>query len=172
MKCEDIQIDLNKFIDNELSYENNLIINEHLNKCDQCLHKVKTIHKLKLQVVSLELPTLKDDFNIKLCARINKDNLRSRFSKLLPIAASIALIIPLTYFLTIKPTAEVENSFVVELLVAGNSINNDYEDFHQWTQINDLQENLACSNSKPTSHCSLDSPYNQRETNPKPLLIN
>ncbi len=159
MKCENIRIDLSKFIDNELSFDSHLIISEHLDECEQCTHEVKSIQQLKQQLESLDIPTLSDDFNIKLQDRINKDNYKNRLRKLLPIAASIALIVPLTYFLTIKPQEEVQNDFMVELLSAGNSTNNDYEDFHKWTQIDDPNENLACGNSLSTNHCALDLSY-------------
>ena len=120
------------------------------------MHKVDSIKKLKHQLESIDIPKLSDDFNIKLQVRINKDNYKNHFRKLLPIAASVALIAPLTYFLTINPQEEVQNDFIVELLSAGNSINNDYEGFHKWTQIDDTNEGLACGNSLSTNHCSLE----------------
>lgn len=172
MRCKDIQIDLNKFIDNELSHENNLIINEHLNKCKQCQDDVKALQNLKSTIASLEMPTLKDDFNITLNNRLNNNSLHKKFKRLLPLAASIALLVPLTYFLTYTPTTEVGKILAVELLTAGNSSNNDYEEFHQWTQVSDLQGNLACSNLEPMSYCSLDSPFNHNEANPNTRRLN
>lgn len=159
MKCEDVQINLNRFIDNELNADSCLIISEHLVECEQCLHQVKSIQNIKQQLVSLEVPPLSDDFTIKLQGRINRDHYKGSLRKLLPIAASIALIVPLTYLLTNKPPAKVQNDFVSELISAGNSTNNDYENFHMWTQIDDAKEHLVCDNSKTTNYCSLDFTY-------------
>ena len=158
MKCEDIQIGLNEFIDNELSFKESQIIKEHIDECKHCFREIESIKRLKKQVISLE-PSLSNDFDLKLQQRINEVNHKSRYRKVLPIAASIALIVPLIAYLTFQPPIATQQKFIIELQSIGKSISNDDDDFHKWTQLGDSNESMECSGSISGSYCSFDLSY-------------
>lgn len=162
MKCEDIQIGLSEFIDNELHFKNSQIIKEHIGGCKLCFREVENIRRLKKQLVSFEA-SLCSDFDLKLQQRINEANKRSLFRKALPLAASIALVVPLVDYLAFQAPVAVQHDFIIELQSIGkmtlNDNDNENENFHKWTQLNDSKESLECSGSISGSYCSLDLLY-------------
>jgi len=162
MKCKDIQINLSEFIDDELKVESSLIIQNHLGECKQCSHKIESIRQLKQQLISLDTPSLNDDFEIKLQKRIHKATSRSRFSQFLPLAASVALIVisvSIAHYSTFQPHLNVKNQFITELESIGKTRLSEYENFHKWTQLVNSQESLECGNLRSKKYCSLDLEY-------------
>ena len=155
MKCEDIQIRLDEFIDNELDIVSSQAVKGHIEKCQSCFGETESIRWLKHQLVS-SAPSLSEDFDLKLQERINKANSKSDLRKFLPIAASIALIAPLVYFLKLQPPVEVQNKYILELQSLGKTAFNDIENFHVWTQSENSDENLKCSSATLDSYCSID----------------
>ena len=158
MKCEDIQFSLNEFIDNELDFENSQIIKEHINDCTLCFREFENIKRLKKHLVNFQ-PTLSNDFDLKLSQRINAANHKSRLYKAFPLAASIALTIPLIHYLTFEPTISIHNEFIIELQSIGKVISYDDDNFHKWTQLSDSNESLECSGSISGSYCYFDLSY-------------
>lgn len=158
MKCEDIQIDLSEFIDNESNFENSNIIKNHIDECELCFREVESFKRLKKQLVSFS-PSLSSDFDLRLQQRINEANTKSRFRTVLPIAASIALVVPLIHYLTFQPPVNPHHEFIVELQSIGKTTSNDDGNFHKWTQLNDSNESLECSGSISGSYCSFDLSY-------------
>lgn len=155
MKCENIQIDLSEFIDNELSFEKSQVIKAHIGECKLCFLEIESIKRLKNQLVSFEA-SLSSDFDIKLKQRINKANEKSLFRKLLPLAASIALTVPLVYYLTFQSPVTVQHDFIIELQFIGKTTINNDENFHKWTQLDDFKDSLECSGLISDSYCSLE----------------
>jgi hypothetical protein len=47
MKCEDIQIGLNDFIDNELGFKNSQIIKKHIDECKHCFREAECVKGIK-----------------------------------------------------------------------------------------------------------------------------
>ena len=162
MNCKDIQINLGDFVDNELNVERRLMIKEHIHECEQCFLKIERARALKQQLKSLDVPSLNDNFEIKLQKRINETSSRDSFSKFLPLAASVALIlfiVPVTHFSTFQPQLNVNNKFITELESIGKTASSEYENFHKWTQLVNSEQSLKCGNSMSKKYCSQDIEY-------------
>ncbi|KXI30427.1 hypothetical protein AX660_10710 [Paraglaciecola hydrolytica] len=162
MKCNDIQINLGEFMDNEMNHEKSLMIKKHVQECKQCFNQTQNILFLKQQLESLKGPSLNSDFEIKLQERIKKSNTKSNYSKFLALAASIALIAPLVHYLTFQPQLNVQKQFIIELESIGKTAFDEYESFHKWTQVVSSEESLVCGDAMSKRYCSLDKQYLSR----------
>ncbi|MDD5529683.1 MAG: zf-HC2 domain-containing protein [bacterium] len=98
--CDNIKLLIQAFVDNELSAEEQNILETHINECKDCraeLENAKKFNKLlKENVTKVDLPPY---FEAKLWARIEREkSKRFSFAKLIPITVGAMCVIFVAVF--------------------------------------------------------------------------